>query len=171
MRIASVLFYRWVCHRFDPGTFSKIDNIDRRSNLSLGDFIEKYEKLNKPVIITDVVDKWPAFKKWNRNELTTKYGDIRFKTDQGINLRLKDYFAYAKGVRESQPMYLFDNQFGEKAPELKSDYSVPIYFQKDYFSLFDDTDHRPSYQWILIGGPKTGSSFHKDPNMTSAWNG
>lgn len=73
-------------------------------------------------------------------------------------------------IREQSPMYLFDNDFAEKAPVLLQEYEVPTYFKEDFFSLLGPKD-RPSFRWILIGPPKSGSSFHKDPNATSAWNG
>ena len=31
-------------------------------------------------------------------------------------------------------------------------------------------DSRPDYRWLLIGGLRSGQSWHKDPNNTSAWN-
>eukprot|EP00164_Ancoracysta_twista_P015423 GFYU01025490.1.p2 GENE.GFYU01025490.1~~GFYU01025490.1.p2 ORF type:complete len:277 (-),score=49.41 GFYU01025490.1:13-843(-) len=46
----------------------KLENIDRRSNLSLNDFIEQYETPNKPVIITDAAMSWPAMHKWRSRE-------------------------------------------------------------------------------------------------------
>ena len=38
----------------DP-SWLEVDNVDRRSNLSLAEFREQYEIPNKPVILTDVV--------------------------------------------------------------------------------------------------------------------
>jgi hypothetical protein len=87
-------------------------------------------------------------------------------------------------VAEHHPIYLFDNEFIEKAPELGRHYEVPEYFREDLFSLLKEP-HRPSFRWILIGPPRSGNwhiiseshhvmsgaSYHKDPNATSAWNG
>ena len=67
-------------------------------------------------------------------------------------------------------MYLFDNDFGERNPELLKQYEVPKYFKEDLFEGLSSVD-RPSYRWLLIGPNRSGSSFHKDPNATSAWNG
>jgi hypothetical protein len=38
----------------------------RRSGLSVEAFIAEYELPNRPVILTDIADKWPARKKWTR---------------------------------------------------------------------------------------------------------
>jgi hypothetical protein len=85
--------------------------------------------------------------------------------------KLKDYMAYVTAPpREDTPLYLFDNDFGEKAPEMLKEYEPPVYFQEDYFKLIKGGD-RPSFRWLLVGPPRSGSTFHKDPNFTSAWNG
>ncbi len=70
---------------------------------------------------------WPAFKSWTRDELIKNYGELLFKTDAGVKMKLKDYFTYC-AVHEAAPMYLFDNEFAEKAPQLHKDYQVHIYF-------------------------------------------
>jgi hypothetical protein len=85
-------------------------------------------------------------------------------------MKLRDYFQYCGSVQEQQPIYLFDNDFAEKVPQFLKEYEVPMYFREDFFSLLGPKD-RPSFRWILVGPPKSGSSFHKDPNATSAWNG
>jgi len=70
--------------------------------------------------------------------------------------------------REENPLYLFDKAFVKKIPSLTNDYTVPIYFNEDLFSLLGDA--RPDYRWLIIGPPRSGSTFHIDPNSTSAWN-
>ena len=49
-----------------PAAWTERDTVERRSNLSLEEFIEEYEKPSKPVIITDVVTNWEAYKSWNK---------------------------------------------------------------------------------------------------------
>lgn len=46
--------------------------------------------------------------------------------------------------------------------------SVPKHFGEDLFSVLEDI--RPSYRWLIVGPEKSGSTWHKDPNATSAWN-
>ncbi|KAL6049812.1 tRNA wybutosine-synthesizing protein 4 [Balamuthia mandrillaris] len=170
---SDTLLEPWHCITMSLERFAAVDNIDRRSGLSVEDFIAEYETPNKPVIITDIVTDWPAFKeqKWSKENLLANYGDIRYKTGT-VEMRLRDYFQYCEQcTREETPLYLFDNQFAEKAPQWLDDYQIPPYFREDLFALIPATAKRPSYRWNLIGPARSGSTFHKDPNSTSAWNG
>jgi len=45
--------------------------------LTLEQFIDEYERPNKPVLITDVVTSWPAFQKWTRSHLRDLAGSVR----------------------------------------------------------------------------------------------
>ncbi|XP_059428480.1 arginine-specific demethylase JMJ22-like [Corylus avellana] len=82
-------------------------------------------------------------------------------------MKLEDYFRYSDQAREERPLYLFDPKFAEKVPKLGLEYEVPVYFQEDLFSVLGH--ERPDYRWIIIGLAGSGSSFHIDPNSTSAW--
>ncbi len=46
---------------------------------------------------------------------------------------------------------------------------VPEYFAEDLFGVLGE-DARPHHRWLIMGPARSGSSFHKDPNATSAWN-
>jgi hypothetical protein len=168
---SDALYNRWFCSTVDPNHWASpdVNNVDRRNDLSLAEFVEQYERSFTPVIITDVVNKWPAFHEWTKERLLERYGDVIFKTDQAVRMPLRDYFCYSSSLQEKNPMYLFDNQFCEKAPAMESEYQVPLYFRQDFFELLALSGRRPSYRWLLIGPTRSGSSFHKDPNFTSAW--
>jgi hypothetical protein len=64
------------------GFVTKTDNIDRVHKISYEDFKEKYEKANKPVIMTGMMDDWPALHGWTRERLLEAYGERLVKTDE-----------------------------------------------------------------------------------------
>ena len=84
-------------------------------------------------------------------------------------MRLAPYFAYCDANADELPLYLFDKAFALAAPQLACDYSVPPHFADDLFAVLGE-DERPDYRWLIIGAKGSGSSFHIDPNGTSAWN-
>ncbi len=145
-----------------------VENIDRRSNLTLEAFRAEYEDRNIPVIITDVVQNWEAYGSWSVDYLRRAFegssvivGDAPMAFDA--------YMSYCEQQRDEAPLYLFDKEFCEKAPAMAREYAVPSYFQEDLFSALGE-DERPDYRWLIYGPAKSGSTFHKDPNATSAWN-
>jgi hypothetical protein len=157
---SDVIFHSWYYASIDYSIYTKRDNIDRRSNLSLEEFQRDYGIPNKPVIITDVVTKWPAINKWTIEYLLSKYGNVTFRAEN-VDLTLENYFQYASNATEESPLYLFDKSFGETCPELLNDFEVPCYFNEDFFRLLGK--ERPDYRWIIIGPQRSGSTFHKDP--------
>ena len=46
---------------------------------------------------------------------------------------------------------------------------MPPHFNDDLFEVLGE-EARPDYRWLIIGPKGSGSSFHVDPNATSAWN-
>eukprot|EP00743_Colponemidia_sp_Colp-15_P010542 GILK01011623.1.p1 GENE.GILK01011623.1~~GILK01011623.1.p1 ORF type:complete len:483 (-),score=71.96 GILK01011623.1:136-1479(-) len=163
------LFQSWRCSSLDVKCWADApDTIDRRSNLTMEEFTREYLVPNKPVILTDVVTQWPAFKEWNEQTLIDKAGDTKFFINSNVYMTMADYMRYCNHVQEENPMYLFDHYYGEKAPQLLHDYAVPDYFSEDLFAVLGAK--RPSFRWLLVGPTRAGASFHKDPNHTSAWN-
>ncbi|KAI9669422.1 MAG: hypothetical protein M1831_000458 [Alyxoria varia] len=140
---------------------------------------------NEPFILTEPVKKWPIYKQWSIDHLEKTYGDIVFRAE-AVTWPLSTYFAYMWDSHDETPMYLFDRRFVEKmdlkvdAPPVEqerskteeqssaSDYTPPSCFHPDYFSVLGP--HRPDSRWLILGPARSGSTFHKDPNGTSAWN-
>ena len=85
-----------------------------------------------------------------------------------MEMLAEDYFRYMSRQHDDGPLYLFDKDFVEHAAPLAADYAVPPAFQEDLFALLGDA--RPDFRWLIVGPGRSGSTFHVDPNATSAWN-
>ncbi|RZC87778.1 hypothetical protein C5167_028230 [Papaver somniferum] len=167
------LYRRWyrsnttlAAYSFDQGY------IERKKNLSLEEFQNEYD-VKKPVLLTELAETWPARSSWTMDKLVKTYGDTAFKISQRsskkVTMKFKDYVSYMNVQHDEDPLYIFDDKFGEVAPGLLNDYSVPHLFQEDLFDVLDG-DQRPPYRWLIIGPERSGASWHVDPGLTSAWN-
>uniref|UniRef100_A0A7C9ARL2 JmjC domain-containing protein n=1 Tax=Opuntia streptacantha TaxID=393608 RepID=A0A7C9ARL2_OPUST len=170
----SLFLYRrlYRCYTTLEGFSVDNGNIEKKSNLSLEEFHNKYDG-KKPVLLTGLTDSWPARNTWTLDQLLLKYGDTPFKISQRsshkIRMKFKDYVSYMKLQHDEDPLYIFDPKFGEAAPDLLKDYDVPHLFREDLFDVLDD-DSRPAFRWLIIGPERSGASWHVDPALTSAWN-
>ena len=72
-----------------PQEWLEVDNVDRRSNLTVEEFNRVYASgIKRPVILTDVVPKWKAFGLWSNEYLSANHGNVRFKAN-GIRISFK----------------------------------------------------------------------------------
>lgn len=151
---------------FDDG------NVARKKDLTLEDFHCEFDG-KKPVLISGLTDTWLAKRNWTIHQLIEKYGDTVFKISQRstkkISINFKDYISYTNVQHDEDPLYIFDEKFGETAPDLLKDYNVPHLFQEDFFDVLD-REKRPPFRWFIIGPERSGASWHVDPALTSAWN-
>lgn len=146
--------------------------MERKDDLSLDQFRFEYDG-KAPVLLTKLAETWPAKTKWTLQQLTKDFGEVPFRisqrSPQKITMKLKDYVSYMELQHDEDPLYIFDDKFGESAPALLDDYSVPYLFQEDFFYVLD-YDQRPAFRWLIIGPERSGASWHVDPGLTSAWN-
>ncbi|CAE6433438.1 unnamed protein product [Rhizoctonia solani] len=138
----------------------------------------EFPKLSvEPFIVTNALNylEWPAYCSvdsqskpiWELSSLLRKYPHVSFRAE-AFDCTLQTYCAYAGNCPEDDaPLYLFDSRFVEKT-EMGADYTPPSFLSEDLFQLMGDK--RPDYRWLIVGPAKSGSTFHKDPNATSAWN-
>ncbi|CAK4692755.1 hypothetical protein LEN26_016494 [Aphanomyces euteiches] len=171
---SDLLFQPFYCAQRPSAVLSKqsmgIDTIPRvdGSKLSVEDFKAQYERPNLPVILTNVVTKWPAMTRWTDEYLREKCGDTTFYAG-GFAMTMDKYMRYSRTLRDDQPLFIFDKKFASTVPQLAADYTVPDFFQDDLFKLLGP-EGRPDYRWLIFGPEGSGSSFHIDPNSTCAWN-
>ncbi|GAB2290674.1 hypothetical protein Dimus_024949 [Dionaea muscipula] len=172
-------FSSWFLYRRMYRCYTRLDGfsvgsgvVERKKDLSLEDFHHEYDG-KKPVMLTGLADNWSAKKTWTVEKLLINYGDTAFRISQRssrkIKMKLKDYVSYMNLQHDEDPLYIFDDKFGDVAPDLLKDYDVPHLFQEDFFSVLD-SDKRPPFRWLIIGPERSGASWHIDPALTSAWN-
>ncbi|KAK7093432.1 uncharacterized protein [Littorina saxatilis] len=147
----------------DPG-------VERRSGLSLEEFWDLYDA-KWPVIVTDVVPKWPAYEKWTREFLNSTYGKERvvmvatkgkLEDKEGMSLPM---FGFVEHTSESSPdywTYLTDEFFITTRPQLRKDVLTSIYTEEDFFQLFP-REIRPWDCMLLWGTAHSRSALHIDP--------
>jgi len=138
------------------------------SHLKTSDFIADFEQKSRPVIIRGGCAEWPAIGKWSKEYLVDKFGEVPF-TCGPCDLQLREFFSYSDNSQDDVRLFVFDRKFPQRAPALLDDYQVPQVFRnRDLFDLLGGD--RPHFRWVLMGGKKTGSKWHIDPNKTCAWN-
>jgi hypothetical protein len=165
------------------------NRIHRLTSLTYDEFTESYT--NKPFIISEPTRLWPVFGSWSAKSLLKQYPKVKFRAE-AVDWPFDVYVDYMKDNHDESPLYLFDRSFAEKmniqvadssqahlhdgtspeAPstetERKVAYWAPSFFGPDLFSVLGP--QRPDHRWLIIGPSRSGSTFHKDPNATCAWN-
>ncbi|KAF2270686.1 Clavaminate synthase-like protein [Lojkania enalia] len=145
--------------------------IKRLPNLTYEEYAEKWT--DKPFILTEPVKEWPVYGEWTPEYLLEKYPTVKFIAE-AVDWPMEKYMKYMSNSRDESPLYLFDRVFASKmgisynkdAPEAA--YWPPGCFGDDLFNVLGE--HRPDCRWMIMGPKRSGSTFHKDPNATNAWN-
>lgn len=145
--------------------------IRRFDNISYDEFASKWTE--QPFILTQCIQDWPVCSQWTTESLLESYADVEFRAE-AVDWKLSRYSDYMSNNRDESPLYLFDKKFAEKM-DIKigqekpgASYWKPECFGPDLFEVLGK--ERPAHRWLIVGPERSGSTFHKDPNGTSAWN-
>lgn len=148
----------------------------KRSDITVGEFFQRFALARRPCIIEGAITDWPAMEKWDVDRLMRSIRHSPLKVgedDNGKKLRMQfKYFVdYMRTQQDDSPLYLFETkvEHDPDARRLLDDFEVPDLFPHDFFDLVNHNS-KPPYRWWSIGPKRSGTTVHADPLGTSAWN-
>ncbi|MFD0931805.1 cupin-like domain-containing protein [Psychroflexus salinarum] len=110
--------------------------VDRVKTISPKDFVEKYVKPQKPVVIEQLTHEWPAYKKWSLSYLKEIAGEIEVPlydnrpvsakdkfNEPHAKMKLKDYVDLLKKGPTDYRIFLFNMM--KEVPELQEHFKMP----------------------------------------------
>jgi ribosomal protein L16 Arg81 hydroxylase len=148
--------------------------IDRRSGLSSDEFLEQYYAANRPVVLTDVCDRWPAMSRWSPSYLADTLGDELVEVMSGreadpryeINTdEHRQHMPFGRYVDRVMTMgwgndvYLVANNH-----LLESEVTAPLWADFEYDERYLDpaASNRASASYFWFGPPGTVTPLHHD---------
>ncbi|WFD27986.1 hypothetical protein MNAN1_002994 [Malassezia nana] len=181
-----------------PLLSDNLPRVDVR-HTSLQTFTDTYARPGQPCILVHATDDWPC-RTWSLEHIGACWGERMFQAEaMRVSGRAYMEYVRSPGgggmstvdagvVPDISPSYLFDSDVAAQEPDAASGWRVPALIgqcdigvksegmhrdaeertRADLFSLLGD--QRPDYRWLIAGPARSGSGWHKDPNMTSAWN-
>jgi ribosomal protein L16 Arg81 hydroxylase len=146
--------------------------IDRRSGLSRDEFLDEYYSQNKPVILEDVCNTWPARELWTPQYLAEKLGseEVEVMADRESDpeyelnsnehkyrMPFDEYVAKITATDWSNDLYLVANN-----KLFESEASAPLWedFTEDPRYLTPDERHVHTFLWFGPAG--TVTPLHHD---------
>ncbi len=187
---SDVLHRPYVCSHTSPARFARsipaANAIKRLPDLTHEAFAATWS--DTPFVLTDsCVRSWPVLRDWSLDRLRAQWATTAFRAES-VDWPYALYDQYLWNTADESPLYLFDRAFAEKlgltvglpgakpspadqAATLRD--STPAYWPPDCFGpdLFAALGpRRPAHRWLIVGPARSGSTFHKDPNGTNAWN-
>ncbi|CAF0741516.1 unnamed protein product [Didymodactylos carnosus] len=139
---------------------------------SIEQFLVKYMKQNKPVVLTGCIQHWPAMKKWNFDYLVKLAGDrtvpieigSRYTDDNWTQklMTISDFVNLYCKQNAGKRGYLAQHPLFEQIPDLKNDICIPDYC---YISSDDSNDNDEDVELNAWIGKQTISPLHTDPKQ------
>jgi hypothetical protein len=143
-------------------------SIDKFEDISLTDFQNNYYNPMKPVILTGLAKKWPAYKKWNwdffqevvGNTEVGVYNNIKSDAYTPVNkadgyMKFGEYLNMVKKGPVELRIFLF-NIF-QHAPQLVNDFTWPEHLLKGFVKKFP---------MLFTGGAGSITHMHFDIDLS-----
>ena len=146
----------------------ELKSIDKVEDISPEDFKKNYYDQMKPLIITGLAKKWPAYTKWNwdyfkqivGNEKVALYNNVKSDAYTPINTAddyktFGEYIDMIKAGPAGWRIFLF-NIF-QHAPQLTKDFTWPEYLMKGFVKR---------YPMLFVGGGTSITHMHFDIDVS-----
>lgn len=114
----------------------KLIEIPREKTVSKQEFLRKYFKPQKPVVIENFIEDWPAFTKWNLDYMAQIAGDktVPLYDDRPVSyqdkfneahaqMKMSDYIELLKKEPTRYRIFLWN--ILKEVPELQKDFNYP----------------------------------------------
>lgn len=145
-------------------------SVDRAHAIGAGEFLERYYRTNRPVILTGMVEHWPARQLWSLDYLDSRVGDAVVEL-QGERESAVDYELAKDRHRRCLPLRLVTEAIRADVPS--NDFYVtaynnaanrkslePIWGDIGPLPFLDST--RPDQRIFWLGPKDTLTPFHHD---------
>ena len=128
----------------------QLAEIPREKRISKADFLKKYVRPQKPVVIEQLIEDWPAYEKWNLeyidevagDKIVPLYDDRPISSEYKFNephtkMKMSDYIELLKSGPTNYRIFLY--HMLKEVPSLQKDFWFPdlgIRFLKQLPTLF-----------------------------------
>ncbi len=148
--------------------------IDRRDRITPEEFRETYYSRNQPVILTGMMDDWPALTQWTPEGIRDRFGDltIEVQTNRHSNRRyelevdrhrttmtLREYADLVLAGGETNDYYMVANNGNLDRPELR-----PLLDDICWFEGIHDPTCEKGKVFFWFGPAGTVTPLHHDPS-------
>ena len=146
--------------------------VDRRPDLTPGEFFERYYATNTPVLLPGRARAFGAFGRWTPEHLSARFGDVEIEHVQGrdaerhydeltprlsVRAPLREYIARVLGAGETNDVYFVANNHNLDRPEL-----APLWDDLGDAGGLLDPRRRAGCASLWIGPGGTVTPLHHD---------
>jgi len=145
-----------------------LSQIDRVKTITKEDFINKYFKTQKPVVIESFIEDWPAYTKWNLaymkqvagDKTVPLYDDRPVDYKEGFNephakMKMSDYVDLLKSKPTKYRIFLWNVL--KEVPELQKDFKYPDFGLRIFKKL----------PMLFFGGKDSHTFMHYDIDLAN----
>lgn len=145
-----------------------LEEIERVKTITKEDFLKNYFKPQKPVVIENFIDDWPAYKKWSLDYMADMAGDktvplyddrpVSSKTqfnEPHAKMNMREYVSLLKTKPTRYRIFLWN--ILKEVPELQEDFSYPDFGLKLLKGL----------PMLFFGGENSYTFMHYDIDLAN----